>query len=138
MSEIGTYHILLISDARGTRNFLLDSLKYTIGREVHNNIQLFSRFVSRQHAILLRVPNDRGGYSYRIIDGDSSGKASVNGVIINHHIKVTSYDLCHGDVITLAPNVDLTYKIEHTLPDITGTPVPHHDLPWFASLGGGE
>jgi pSer/pThr/pTyr-binding forkhead associated (FHA) protein len=125
MSEIGTYHILLISDARGTRSFLLDSVKYTIGREVHNNIQLFSRFVSRQHAILLRVPNDRGGYSYRIIDGDSSGKASVNGVIINHHAKVTSYDLCHGDVITLAPNVDLTYKIEHTLPDITGTPLPH-------------
>ncbi|MFN5857307.1 MAG: FHA domain-containing protein [Pseudanabaenaceae cyanobacterium] len=104
---------------------MLDSVKYTIGREVHNNIQLFSRFVSRQHAILLRVPNDRGGYSYRIIDGDSSGKASVNGVIINHHAKVTSYDLCHGDVITLAPNVDLTYKIEHTLPDITGTPLPH-------------
>jgi hypothetical protein len=47
---------------------------------------------------------------YRIIDGDLSGKPSVNGVIINHHVKIaSSHDLCNGDVITLAPNVELTY-----------------------------
>lgn len=110
MSETSVGHILLISDARGSRKLPLDGLKYTIGRDVNNNIQLHSRFVSRQHAILLRVPGSAPGkYLYRIVDGDLSGKPSVNGVIINSHYRVTSYDLCHGDVIMLAPNVQLTY-----------------------------
>jgi pSer/pThr/pTyr-binding forkhead associated (FHA) protein len=110
MSEIHVSHTLLITDAKGTRKIPLDGLKYTIGRDVHNDIQLYSRFVSRQHAVLLRVPGAVGRYLYRIVDGDLSGKPSVNGVIINHHMKIaSSHDLCNGDVITLAPNVELTY-----------------------------
>ncbi|HAN46663.1 MAG TPA: hypothetical protein DCQ32_08955 [Cyanobacteria bacterium UBA8156] len=106
-------HQLLISDAKGNRKVLLDGLKYTIGRDVTNNIQLHSRFVSRQHAVLLRVPaSEPGRYLYRIIDGDLSGKPSVNGVIVNYQNRVSSYDLCHGDILTLAPNVQLTYLIE--------------------------
>jgi len=106
-------HQLLISDAKGNRKVLLDGLKYTIGRDVTNNIQLHSRFVSRQHAVLLRVPASAPGrYLYRIIDGDLSGKPSVNGVIVNYQNRVSSYDLCHGDILTLAPNVQLTYLIE--------------------------
>ncbi|MFN4858526.1 MAG: FHA domain-containing protein, partial [Pseudanabaena sp.] len=110
MRETHVSHTLFITDARGSRKLALDGLKYTIGRDVNNNIQLYSRFVSRQHAVLLRVPGEGGKYSFRIIDGDLSGKPSVNGVIINHHLKVvSSYDLRNGDVITLAPNVELTY-----------------------------
>lgn len=110
MRETHVSHTLFITDARGSRKLALDGLKYTIGRDVNNNIQLYSRFVSRQHAVLLRVPGEGGKYSFRIIDGDLSGKPSVNGVIINHHLKVvSSYDLLNGDVITLAPNVELTY-----------------------------
>jgi pSer/pThr/pTyr-binding forkhead associated (FHA) protein len=113
MSETNFSHALLISDARGSRKLLLDGLKYTIGRDVNNNIQLYSRFVSRQHAILLRVPGvEQGRYLYRIVDGDLSGKPSVNGVIINNQNKVTSYDLCAGDMITLAPNVQITYLMD--------------------------
>ncbi|CAN1211094.1 FHA domain-containing protein [Tumidithrix helvetica PCC 7403] len=113
MSETNVSHALLISDARGSRKLLLDGLKYTIGRDVNNNIQLYSRFVSRQHAILLRVPGtEHGRYLYRIVDGDLSGKPSVNGVIINNHTKVSSYELCDGDTITLAPNVQLTYLMD--------------------------
>ena len=106
MSEIHVSHTLLITDARGSRKLALDGLKYTIGRDVNNDIQLYSRFVSRQHAVLLRVPGEGGRYLYRIIDGDLSGKPSVNGVIIKHHMKVaSSHALRHGYVITLAPNV---------------------------------
>ncbi|WP_225882697.1 FHA domain-containing protein [Thalassoporum mexicanum] len=90
-------------------------MKYTVGRDVSNNIQLHSRFVSRHHAVLLRVPGGEPGiYSYRIIDGDLSGKPSVNGLTINSHSKVTSHDLNHGDVISLAPNVQLVYLIDET------------------------
>lgn len=141
MSETSGGHILLVNDARGSRKLSLDGLKYTIGRDVNNNIQLHSRFVSRQHAVLLRVPGSAPGkYLYRIVDGDLSGKPSVNGVIINSHYRVTSYDLCNGDVITLAPNVQLTYltdNLDHPLakaqkdaPNPKGNPkLEGNDLP---------
>ncbi|MFO0195648.1 MAG: FHA domain-containing protein, partial [Pseudanabaena sp.] len=70
MRETHVSHTLFITDARGSRKLALDGLKYTIGRDVNNNIQLYSRFVSRQHAVLLRVPGEGGKYSFRIIDGD--------------------------------------------------------------------
>ncbi len=118
MSETSTVHSLLITDAKGNRKLLLEGLKYTIGRDVTNDIQLHSRFVSRQHAVMLRVPgSEPGKYLYRIIDGDLAGKPSVNGVIVNSHYRVTSYELCHGDVITLAPNVQLTYLIDPAIHD---------------------
>ncbi|MEI6328351.1 MAG: FHA domain-containing protein [Pseudanabaena sp. ELA645] len=116
MSETQVSHTLLITDAKGSRKLVLDGLKYTIGRDVNNNIQLYSRFVSRHHAVLLRVPEEGGKYLYRIIDGDLAGKPSVNGVIINHYMKIpSSYDLRNGDVIILAPNVELTYLITQTV-----------------------
>lgn len=113
MNETAISHTLLITDAKGSRTFCLDGLKYTIGRDVSNNIQLHSRFVSRQHAVLLRVPaSEPGRYLFRIVDGDLSGKPSVNGVMINHQQKITSYELSHGDIIILAPNVQLIYMTE--------------------------
>jgi pSer/pThr/pTyr-binding forkhead associated (FHA) protein len=113
MSKTNTCHTLIITDAKGSRKVPLGGLKYTVGRDVSNNIQLHSRFVSRHHAILLRVPGvEPGRYSYRIIDGDPSGKPSVNGLTINSHNKATSHDLNHGDVISLAPNVQIVYLIE--------------------------
>jgi pSer/pThr/pTyr-binding forkhead associated (FHA) protein len=110
MNETPNNHFLLIADAKGSRKISLDGLKYTIGRDVSNNIQLHSRFVSSQHALILRVPaSEPGRYLYRIVDGDLSGKPSLNGIIINNQQRVSSYDLCHGDTITMAPNVQLTY-----------------------------
>lgn len=110
MNETPNSHTLLISDAKGSRKIPLDGLKYTIGRDVNNNIQLHSRFVSRQHALILRVPAEEPGYyRYRIVDGDLSGKPSINGIIINNQHRVSSYDLCDGDTVSLAPNVHLTY-----------------------------
>jgi pSer/pThr/pTyr-binding forkhead associated (FHA) protein len=113
MSKTNACHTLIITDAKGSRKLPLGGLKYTVGRDVSNNIQLHSRFVSRHHAVLLRVPGvEPGSYSYRIIDGDPSGKPSVNGLTINSHHKVTSHDLVHGDVVSLAPNVQIVYLID--------------------------
>jgi pSer/pThr/pTyr-binding forkhead associated (FHA) protein len=110
MSQPQNNHALLIADAKGSRKFSLGGLKYTIGRDGINNIQVHSRFVSRQHAVMIRVPaSEPGRYLYRIVDGDLSGKPSINGIVVNNNQKISSYDLCHGDVITLAPNVTLTY-----------------------------
>jgi pSer/pThr/pTyr-binding forkhead associated (FHA) protein len=123
MNETGNSHTLLITDSKGSRRLILAGLKYTIGRDVNNDIQLHSKFVSRQHAILLRVPgNVVGNYLYRVVDGDLAGKPSVNGVIINGHNKVTSYELSHGDTITLAPDAQLTYLIGVTINDISKIP----------------
>jgi pSer/pThr/pTyr-binding forkhead associated (FHA) protein len=112
MSEKSGNHILVISDTKGVRRLVLDGLKYTLGRDEGNNIQIFSRFVSRQHAVMLRVRDENGGFIYRIFDGDLSGKASVNGVMINGKEKIVSYDLKNGDRITLAPNAEMQYLIE--------------------------
>jgi pSer/pThr/pTyr-binding forkhead associated (FHA) protein len=112
MSEKSVSHILVVNDTKGVRRIVLDGLKYTLGRDENNDIQVFSRYVSRQHAVMLRVPKESGGHTYRIIDGDLSGKASVNGLLVNDQEKVSSWELSHGDYITLAPNAKLQYLLE--------------------------
>jgi len=115
MNETPTIHTLLITDTKGTRKVPIRDLKYTIGRDISNNISINSKYVSRQHAILLRIPgNITGTHIYRIIDGDLAGKPSVNGVVINGNSKVTSYELSHGDIISLAPDVQITYLVGET------------------------
>lgn len=112
MNDIPNNHTLLITDAKGTRKIVLKELKYTIGRDISNNISINSKYVSRQHAILLRVPgNIAGTHLYRVIDGDLAGKPSVNGVIINGNSKVATYELSHGDIISLAPDAQITYLV---------------------------
>lgn len=116
MNEIPNNHTLLITDTKGTRKITLKELKYTIGRDISNNISINSKYVSRQHAILLRIPgNVAGTYLYRIIDGDLAGKPSVNGVIINSNSKIASYELSHGDIMSLAPDAQITYLVGETV-----------------------
>ncbi len=112
MKEPETQYTLLISDTRGKRKISLGASRYTIGRQTDNTIQIYSKFVSKHHAALLRIPrSEPGKYLYRILDGGTDGKPSVNGVTINRQTKVNSYDLQHGDVITLAPDVELKYLV---------------------------
>jgi pSer/pThr/pTyr-binding forkhead associated (FHA) protein len=120
MNETPTTHTLLITDTKGTRKIALKELKYTIGRDISNNISINSKYVSRHHAVLLRVPgNITGTHLYRIIDGDLAGKPSVNGVIINGNSKIGSHELSHGDIISLAPDAQITYLIGETGMDVS-------------------
>lgn len=116
MNETPNIHILLVTDTKGTRKIALKELKYTIGRDINSNISINSKFVSRQHAILLRIPgNVPGTHLYRIIDGDATGKPSINGIIINSTNRVATYELSHGDIVTLAPDAQITYLIGETI-----------------------
>lgn len=75
------FHILTLKDASGTRSVALDAATVSIGRDPNNTIVLASKTVSRQHAILLRLPSPGGGYRYRLLDGNSAGKPSIEDTL---------------------------------------------------------
>ena len=85
-------HFLIIEDEKGRKEFLLEKPTYSVGREAKCDIRLHSQFVSRRHATLLRCLKEDGGVYYRIVDGDSQGKKSANGLLINGR-KVASHNL---------------------------------------------
>lgn len=107
--NLSSNHTLVITDNSGTRKMPLIEDKYTIGRETDNTVQLNSDFVSRYHAILLKVRHRNRPDTYRIIDGSVSGKLSKNGIVLNAIKKVSSYELQDGDIVTFAPEVHILY-----------------------------
>lgn len=102
-------HVLVVDDLQGRRAFGLDAATYSIGRDPANAIVLHGDGISRQHAILLRVPGSNG-YRYRIMDGNSAGKPSMNGISVNSE-RCASHDLENKDVIGFANTVKAQYYI---------------------------
>ncbi len=104
-------HVLMIEEEDGVRCVLLESPTYSLGRDHKNTIVLpASKAVSRFHAMLLRIPAaNHSGYSYRIVDGDATGKLSTNGVVVNGK-RSNSHTLVEGDVIMLG-NVQASYRL---------------------------
>lgn len=104
-------HVLIIYDQPEPRQFLLKSATYSLGRDKHNSIVIPNRGISRQHALLLRMPlPQQGGYRYRILDGNASGKASLNGISVNG-VACTNNDLIPGDRILIGGLVQIEYQI---------------------------
>jgi pSer/pThr/pTyr-binding forkhead associated (FHA) protein len=104
-------HVLIIYDQPEPRQFLLKSATYSIGRDKHNSIVIPNRGISRQHALLLRMPlPEQRGYRYRILDGNASGKASLNGISING-VTCTNCDLMPGDKILIGGLVQIEYQV---------------------------
>ena len=101
-------HILIVTDGKGHREIRLQDQIYSMGRSAHCNILLQSQFVSRHHATLVRR-KEEDHYYYRIIDGDSEGKNSVNGLLVNGK-KVRFHDLKHGDKVVFGPQVEAVYE----------------------------
>ena len=101
-------HILVVTDGKGHREIQLKDATYSLGRGVQCDIVLQSQFVSRHHATLTRRQEEEGSY-YRIIDGNSEGKTSVNGLLINDK-KVRFHDLKHGDRVVFGPQVEAVYQ----------------------------
>ncbi|MGD1896682.1 MAG: ATP-binding protein [Phormidesmis sp.] len=102
-------HVLLIEDDEGKRTIELQKDSSSIGRDPRNSIVLNSREISRQHAVLLRLPQrGKSGHQFRIIDGNFQGKPSTNGLLINGCQK-TSHNLSHGDEIIFAAAVGVRY-----------------------------
>jgi diguanylate cyclase (GGDEF)-like protein len=104
-------HLLVVQDPKGQRTLPLLEATYSLGRDLRNAIVLYSRSVSRQHAILLRVtiPNT-DQYGFRIIDGNFQGKRSTNGLFINGN-KCLNHNLQNGDVITFDNNTSAQYYV---------------------------
>jgi diguanylate cyclase (GGDEF)-like protein len=105
------YHYLVLEDAEGQRKFLLDAATYSIGRNPTNGIVLRSQLVSRQHAILLRVPVPKlSSHMFRIIDGNLQGKRSKNGILIDGK-RCFSHILAHGNEIVFSSDTRAYYQV---------------------------
>jgi pSer/pThr/pTyr-binding forkhead associated (FHA) protein len=104
-------HVLVIFDGPEPREVLLNAATYAIGRDKRNSIVIPNSDISRQHALLLRVPvPEQRTYRYRIIDGNISGKPSLNGVSVNG-ISQSNYELQSGDKILLGGSVQAEYSV---------------------------
>ncbi|MBW4623036.1 MAG: FHA domain-containing protein [Cyanosarcina radialis HA8281-LM2] len=103
-------HLLIIEDDRGRREIVLNNSTYSLGRQSTCDIRLFSHFVSRYHATLIRRLREDGTYYYRIVDGDLQGKRSTNGILINGR-KLQVHDLQDADEIVFAPQVSAVYYL---------------------------
>jgi pSer/pThr/pTyr-binding forkhead associated (FHA) protein len=104
-------HLLKIDDEMGSRTITLDAATYSLGRDSNNAIILACKNISRKQALLLRLPTDkRHDYRYRLMDGDSTGKPSKNGMLVNG-LPNRSRDLQSGDQIVFAGRVKVFYQL---------------------------
>ncbi|MBD2300915.1 FHA domain-containing protein [Nostoc sp. FACHB-87] len=105
-------HLLILEDDQGRKEFSLENPVYSIGRDRDCNIRLFSQFVSRHHATLVRLPRGKNNQTdyYRIVDGDAKGRPSANGLMINGR-KMPAHDLKNEDEIVFGPQVRAIYYL---------------------------
>jgi signal transduction histidine kinase len=108
-SQLPIHHLLLLEDQQGQRAITLGAKTFTMGRDKRNTIVLASDTISRQHAILLRVPLPQSvSHQFRIMDGNLQGKHSTNGIRVNGQ-RCFSRNLSHGDMIMLGHDVTAQY-----------------------------
>ena len=109
-SECQERHVLVINDKQ-RRAVALEAAAYSLGRDPSNAIVIDVDAISRQHAILLRVPvPGKNQYRYRVIDGNFEGKPSANGVFVNDK-KISTRDLTNGDVIRFGQTIEASYLL---------------------------
>jgi tetratricopeptide (TPR) repeat protein len=104
--------MLVLEDDGGRREIVLDRDRYQLGRDPKCSILLRSKFVSRHHAVLIRINQPDGSFSYQIVDGDLDGKPSTNGLLINGQ-KSRTFDLQAEDMIVFGPRVRAIYRLIH-------------------------
>ncbi len=119
-------HLLIIEDDRGRKEFPLSEPTYSIGRDPKCEIRLFSQFVSRRHATLVRRNRDDGSIYYKIVDGNLKGKPSANGLLINGK-KLQAHDLQDEDEVVFGPQVSAKYYLLKREPGSTG-PLDEFDI----------
>jgi hypothetical protein len=80
--------LVLSSGGSLVRQYFIDKERFTIGRQAHNDLVIEDPAVSRDHAIIITVGNDR-----IVEDLDSSNGTFINGARVSRRI------LQHGDVM---------------------------------------
>jgi pSer/pThr/pTyr-binding forkhead associated (FHA) protein len=101
-------HVLVINDGK-RRAIALEAAAYSVGRDASNAIVLNVDTISRQHAMLLRLPvPGTKQYRYRIVDGNTQGKPSANGVFING-TPCRSQEIENGDIVRFGHTVEASY-----------------------------
>lgn len=127
-----SYLVLILEDNMGKRVIPLDSIYYSVGRSPTSHIRLHDTFVSREHALIIRIPDDiNQSYQFMIFDGGADAKRSTNGLFINGK-PVRSHALGVDDVIGFGPNVRASVQsVEQldpaTLSALIGEHSPHTD-----------
>lgn len=120
-------HFLIIEDDKGRREFILEGDVYSVGRDITCTVRLISQFVSRHHATIYRRIRENGEVYYQIVDGDSTGKPSANGLLIEGQ-KMSYRNLENQDEVVFGPRVKLTYfRLDRRGSGIT-TPVDEFDI----------
>jgi pSer/pThr/pTyr-binding forkhead associated (FHA) protein len=119
--QLDQNHLLIVEDDKGRKEFPLEGSVYSIGRDPKCDIRLYSQFVSRRHATLVRRPREDGSFFYRIVDGDFKGKPSANGLLINGR-KLQAHELQDEDEIVFGPQVRAIYYVLKRDSILTGPP----------------
>ncbi len=106
-------HLLIIHDDQGSKEFILEATRYSIGRHPNCDIRLKSYFVSRHPATLLRKDREDGSYYYQIIDHyyriiDGKRKPSADSMMINGY-RMVIHDLKNEDEVIFGPGVRAIY-----------------------------
>ncbi|NER50686.1 MAG: after-VIT domain-containing protein [Symploca sp. SIO1A3] len=112
-------HRFILEDDQGRKEYLLEGLSYSIGRDKRADIRIFSQFVNRQHATLIPQLREDGSYFYQIIDGNAKGKPSTNGLLLNGQ-KCQAHYLEDQDEIIFGPQARATYYTTDTRPNVPG------------------
>jgi pSer/pThr/pTyr-binding forkhead associated (FHA) protein len=102
--------LLIIKDNKGRREYTLEKEEYSIGRDSNSDICLFSEFVSRRHATLVRQQRKDGSPYYQIIDGNGKGQPSANGLWVNG-CKLYAHNLQDEDEIVFGAEVGAKYYL---------------------------
>lgn len=104
-------YVLVIQDQGCLSVVHLDQLYYSIGRGRTNRIRLKDTFVSREHALLVRVRDDQQHQIYVLFDGSpTDNKPSTNGTFVNGKILRTRHTLAPGDRIHFSPRVRAIFE----------------------------
>ncbi len=101
-------HALIVKDRNGPKAYWLTAEVYTLGRDASNSIRIDSQYVSRHHAMVIRGNDVNGECSYQIIDGDSNGHPSTNGLFLNEQ-RIDFADLENGFEIRMSCDVTILY-----------------------------
>lgn len=92
-------HVLVVKSREGQKVCFLSNKRYTLGRNVDNDIQISSKGVSRYHATLYKRNN-----AFWIVDGSTNGVPSTNGLLINQKACKSS-EIKSGDTISFCSDV---------------------------------